>query len=149
MEYNGNLLVFLNEYLFAKEKGLPFQFSETVNVEHIMPASGHNIETIRKDAGIEDAKAFDAIVNQLGNKILLEENINKSISNDWFKTKKGSTVGSRQGYLKSSFGLASKLATYPKDTWEKEDIETATQKAAKRIADFIFSVVEKEEEPAC
>lgn len=137
--YDKNILVFLNEYLYAKENHLTFNFESNVNVEHIMPASGHNIEIIRMDASIETKQEFDDLANQLGNKILLEENINKSISNDWFKTKKGTTVQSKQGYLCSSFGLATELAKYNKDKWEKEDIELHTQKAAQRIADFIFA----------
>lgn len=104
-----------------------------------MPASGHNIEVIREDAGIEDADEFAALVNQLGNKILLEETINKSISNDWFKTKKGSTLKSRNGYVGSSFGFALDLAKWPKDRWEKDDITTATDNAARRITNFIFN----------
>lgn len=40
--YDKNILVFLNEYLYAKENHLTFNFESNVNVEHIMPASGHN-----------------------------------------------------------------------------------------------------------
>ena len=40
-----------------------------------------------KDAGIVDKEEFSSIVNTLGNKILLEEKINKHIGNEWFKTK--------------------------------------------------------------
>lgn len=138
-DYDKNVLVFLNEYLFAKENSLPFDFESTVNVEHIMPSSGHNVETIRADAGITTKEEFAVLSNQLGNKILLEEDINKSISNDWFKTKKGTTVQSKRGYQKSSFGMAIALAQYPKDRWGKEDIEEYTEKAAQRIADFIFN----------
>ena len=90
-DYDKNILVFLNEYLYAQNKGIPFKFESNVNVEHIMPASGHNVDTIRIDAGIGTREEFDNLVNKLGNKILLEENINKSVSNDWFKTKKGTT----------------------------------------------------------
>ncbi len=86
--YDKNLLVFLNEYLYAKNKGSKFDFTDNVNVEHIMPASGRNTSTIRTDAGIIDNDEFDSIVNQIGNKTLLEDAINKSIGNEWFKTKK-------------------------------------------------------------
>lgn len=137
-EYDKNILVFLNEYLYAKGNNITFDFSNSVNVEHIMPASGHNVDSIRADAGISTQEEFDSLVNLLGNKILLEEDINKSISNDWFKTKKGYTVRSRRGYRESAFGLASELTHYPKDLWGKEDIEMSTDKAARRIADFIF-----------
>lgn len=137
-DYDKNILVFLNEYLYAQNKGIPFKFESNVNVEHIMPASGHNVDTIRIDAGIGTREEFDNLVNKLGNKILLEENINKSVSNDWFKTKKGTTVQSKQGYLGSEFGLAIALAHYPKDKWKKSDIKQFTEDAAQRIANFIF-----------
>lgn len=138
-EYDKNVLVYLNEYLYAREKGLHFDFvPEKVNVEHIMPSSGHNIETIRVDAGMT-SEEFGDMVNMLGNKILLEEDINKHIGMDWFKTKKGTLVQNKKGYVGSSFGIASALSSYPKDTWRKEDIEVATQKAATRICNFIFS----------
>ncbi len=138
-EYQKNILVYLNEYLYAKEQNRNYDIDERTNVEHIMPASGHNIEVIRTDAGIEDPEEFAALVNQLGNKILLEEIINKTISNDWFKTKKGSLLSNKSGYVGSSFGFALDLAKCPKDRWEKDDIEQATEEAVKRISKFIFN----------
>ena len=46
-EYDKNILVYLNEYIYAKEHGRHFNFiPDKVNVEHIMPASGHNIEAV-------------------------------------------------------------------------------------------------------
>ena len=133
-EYDKNILVFLNEYLYAKEQNRNFDFDDRVNVEHIMPASGHNIEAIRMDAHIKTKEEFDALANLLGNKILLEEDINKSISNDWFKTKKGSTIQSKRGYKGSRYGMALDLSKYPKDKWGKKDIEDATAIVAERIA---------------
>lgn len=137
-EYDKNILVFLNEYLYAKEQNRNFDFDDRVNVEHIMPASGHNIEAIRMDAHIKTKEEFDALANLLGNKILLEEDINKSISNDWFKTKKGSTIQSKRGYKGSRYGMALDLSKYPKDKWGKKDIEVATAIVAERIVKFIF-----------
>lgn len=137
-EYDKNILVFLNEYLYAKEQNRNFDFDDRVNVEHIMPASGHNIEDIRMDAHIKTKEEFDALANLLGNKILLEEDINKSISNDWFKTKKGSTIQSKRGYKGSRYGMALDLSKYPKDKWGKKDIEDATAIVAERIVKFIF-----------
>lgn len=138
MEYNKNILVFLNEYLYAKEQNRMFDFAENVNIEHIMPASGRNIETIRIDAGIATKEEFNELVNLLGNKILLEEDINKRIGNDWFKTKKGSTIESRCGYRNSKFGMALDLVKYHSDTWGEADINAFTKNAAERISDFIF-----------
>lgn len=138
LEYDKNLLVFLNEYIYAKNKAVKFDFAENVNVEHIMPASGRNIETIRQDAGIIKEE-FNDIVNKLGNKILLEEDINKSIGNEWFKTKKQNSINSKSGYKDSRYAVALALISYPNDTWTKEDIDTATEKVAERIVTFIFN----------
>ena len=138
-EYDRNILVYLNEYIYAKEHGLSFDFTpDKVNVEHIMPASGHNIDAIRDDAGMTKEE-FDDMANLLGNKILLEEDINKHIGMDWFKTKKGTLVQDKKGYVGSRFGIASALSSYTSDKWGKDDIETANQKAAKRICRFIFN----------
>lgn len=139
MEYGKNILVYLNEYLYAKAHGQKFELDDNVNIEHIMPASGHNIESIRQDAMIASREEFTDIVNQLGNKILLEEDINKSISNDWFRTKKQNSINDKKGYKDSKYGIARRLVNFPKDQWTKEDIEAATHKAARRILDFIFS----------
>ena len=137
-EYDRNSLVFLNEYLYAKNNGSPYNLTGSINIEHIMPASGRELETIRIDAGIESKDEFQAIVNKLGNKILLEEDINKSIGREWFKTKKNYSVGKKLGYLDSKFALAVSLSKYSSDEWTKTDIEKNTIKAAQRIADFIF-----------
>lgn len=137
-EYDKNILVYLNEYIYAKEHGLSFDFtSDKVNVEHIMPSSGHNIDVVREDAGMT-MEEFDDMVNLLGNKILLEEDINKHIGMDWFRTKKGATVQAKKGYAGSRFGLASALSSYASDKWGKDDIEAANQKAAERICRFVF-----------
>ena len=136
--YEKNALVFLNEYLYSKKNGIRFNFSESVNIEHIMPASGHNIDIIREDAGIETQEEFDSIVNKLGNKILLEEDINKSIGKEWFKTKKQKSINDKSGYKDSKYAIAFDLVDYASDFWLKEDIETATNKAADRIVVFIF-----------
>ena len=104
-----------------------------------MPASGRNITTIRQDAGLPDKEEFNSIVNKLGNKILLEEDINKSIGNEWFKTKKQNSIHTKSGYKDSKYAIAVALTTYSKDTWTKEDIDTATNKAVERIVKFIFN----------
>jgi len=138
-EYDKNILVYLNEYLYAKSKSVKFDFAENVNIEHIMPASGRNIDIIRQDAGIYDKDEFNGIVNKLGNKILLEEDINKSISNEWFKTKKQSSINNKSGYKDSKYVIAVELTNYFKDTWNKDDIDTVTAMAAERIVKFIFN----------
>lgn len=141
-KYDKNILVYLNEYLYVKDHNLPFNLKNgiAVNVEHIMPGSGREKKTIRTDANMEEGE-FEYYVNLLGNKILLEDSLNKSISNDWFKTKK-------DNYIKSSFGIAKALSNYPADKWGKQDIEDATQKVAERIVDFIFKEEPKNDNPS-
>lgn len=136
--YDKNLLVYINEFLYAQSKGLKFDFDDNVNIEHIMPASGNNISTIREDARISDKEEFSMIVNKLGNKILLEEKINKSIGNEWFKTKKQTSINNKSGYKDSKYAIAVALTSYPSDIWTKDDIDTATNKGIERIVDFIF-----------
>lgn len=138
-EYDKNILVFLNEYIYTKNKGSEFDFIENVNVEHIMPASGRNISLIRIDAGIISEEDFIRVVNKLGNKILLEGDINKSLSNEWFRVKKQSLITDKMGYVNSKYAIAKSLTNYYKDKWEKDDIEQATAKVASRIVKFIFS----------
>lgn len=143
-DYRKNVLVFLNEYLYAKEKELRFDFADNVNIEHIMPASGHDIESIRINAGITTKEEFDNLVNQLGNKILLEDKINQSIGREWFQTKKQKTVDEKAGYKNSAYNIAKALVDYPSDVWTKDDIENATKKVVTRLLNFIFGKKEEQ-----
>lgn len=137
-DYRKNVLVFLNEYLYARDHELKFDFTETVNIEHIMPASGHDIESIRINAGIPSKEDFDNLVNQLGNKILLEDKINQSIGREWFQTKKQKTVSEKAGYKDSRYNIAKALVDYPSNVWTRKDIEMATSKVSSRLLNFIF-----------
>ena len=129
-DYDKNILVYLNELLFAKEYNVDFDLGDKYDVEHIMPASGHNIASIQCDADIKDKEEFGEIVNKLGNKILLEQEINRAISNDWFRTKVHK--GSRFSYANSRYPVALTLANSYKDIekpmWSKDDIFKATDK---------------------
>lgn len=141
-DYDGYALVYLNEYLFARKKGLPFSIGTKYDIEHIMPYSGKNIQEIRKDADIKDDEEFGIIVNKLGNKILLEEKINRSIGNEWFRTKISTKLENKTGYIDSQYPIACELVKKYKEAskpyWKKDDIVEATQKAINRIASFIF-----------
>ena len=131
-------LVYLNEYLYAKEGEWDFKIVEHTDIEHIMPKSGLNREHILKEAGFTDGDEFNNYAERLGNKILLEADINRGIADAWFKTKKENSVTSRGGYRDSSYRLPTRIVSYPSDTWGKEDIEKMTEKAADRIINFIF-----------
>jgi hypothetical protein len=142
-EYDKNILVFLNEYLFAKSKELTLTLTDKEDIEHIMPGSGKNLSEIRKDAGINDEIEFSNLVNKLGNKILLEDKVNRSIGNEWFRTKIQTSVTAKSGYKDSRFAIANALVEHYKDVavpyWSKDDINNATTKISQRISSFIFS----------
>lgn len=141
-DYNGNALVYLNEYLFAKNHGITFELGTKYDIEHIMPYSGGNLQEIRKDAGIDNEDEFRDIVNKLGNKILLEEKINRAIGNEWFRTKVSTKLENKTGYIDSKYPLARALVSQYQNTnkpyWKKDDILSATDKASNRIVKFIF-----------
>jgi len=108
-DYDGNVLVYLNEFLFAKEKGLSFTLGTKYDIEHIMPYSGNNLQEIRKDAEIDSEEEFYGVVNKLGNKILLEEKINRAIGNEWFRTKVSTKLENKTGYIDSKYPIARAL----------------------------------------
>ena len=143
LEYDKNILVYLNEFLFAQENGCSFNLGAKYDIEHIMPASGSNVDIIRKDAQIKDEDEFKDTVNKLGNKIILEEKINRAIGNEWFRTKVSTKLSDKTGYIDSNYPIASALVKeYEKDIkpyWCKSDIENATKKASDRIVNFIFN----------
>lgn len=140
--YEKHNLVILNEYIYAKNNGVTFNIDDQYNIEHIMPASGKEIEGISRGALMENLDEFNLFVNKIGNKILLESKINQSVSNTWFKMKIASTV-KNNGYQKSKYPLANHLVEKYKDAenkvcWTKFDISNATSKAAEKIVKFIF-----------
>lgn len=141
-DYDGNVLVYLNEFLFAKEKGMSFTLGTKYDIEHIMPYSGNNLQEIRKDAEIDSEEEFYGVVNKLGNKILLEEKINRAIGNEWFRTKVSTKLENKTGYIDSKYPIAralvSKYQSANKPYWKKDDIMSATDKASDRIVRFIF-----------
>lgn len=110
-DYDGNVLVYLNEFLFAKEKGLSFTLGTKYDIEHIMPYSGNNLQEIRKDAEIDSEEEFYGVVNKLGNKILLEEKINRAIGNEWFRTKVSTKLENKTGYIDSKYPIARALVS--------------------------------------
>ena len=105
-------------------------------------SSGKNLQEIRRDANIYSEEEFKDVVNKLGNKILLEEKINRAIGNEWFRTKVSTKLEDKTGYVDSSYPIACELVrkyrNNDKPYWKKEDIGEATEKAADRILRFIL-----------
>ena len=141
-DYDGNALVYLNEYLFAQEKGMSFMLGAKYDIEHIMPCSGCNLQEIKNDAEIGSEAEFGSFVNKLGNKILLEEKINRAIGNECFRTKVSTRLENKTGYIDSKYPIACALVSQYRDAdkpfWKKNDIAAATDKAGDRIVKFIF-----------
>ncbi|MGN0940137.1 MAG: HNH endonuclease family protein, partial [Selenomonadaceae bacterium] len=142
MSYDGYTLVYLNEYLFAKERGMEFKMGSKCDIEHIVPSSGNNLDAIREDAGFADKDEFKGSVNKIGNKILLEERINRAIGNEWFRVKVSTKLCDRTGYIDSNYPIArylvEKYRSKAKPFWKKKDIQAATKEASERIVRFIF-----------
>lgn len=142
LDYTKNPLVYLDEYIYCKKEGRKFILPEKYEIEHIMPRSGRNIEQIREDAGLNKKEEFLDIVNKLGNKILLEDNINRSLSNEWFRSKIQSSIKEKAGYKDSVFCLPVKIAEKYEDRdkpkWTVEDINNRNEVIAENIMDFIF-----------
>jgi uncharacterized protein with ParB-like and HNH nuclease domain len=142
-DYDKHDIVYLNEYLFAKEIGKKLEIGSDIDIEHIMPQSGKNKSIIQHDALIVDDAMFSDYINKIGNKILLEYNINRSIGNEWFRTKISTKIGDKSGYINSKYPLATyfveKYKNSDKPYWTKDDIDKATEDASNRIVNFIFS----------
>lgn len=134
-----NSILYVNEYLYALEQGKEYNLEGGIDIEHIMPQSGLNRENIMADAGFSSQEEFQEYAEKLGNKILLESVINRGIGDAWFRTKKENNITSGRGYIGSRFPIAHSLVNYDSDTWTKNDIDKATEKAAERIANFVFS----------
>lgn len=134
----SNSLLYINEFLFSIETGAQFNLEGNIDIEHIMPQSGRNRENIMLDAGFDNQEEFREYAEKIGNKILLEADINRGIGDAWFRTKRENSITSGHGYIGSKFPIAKSLVNYPKSVWTKTEIELATERAARRIANFIF-----------
>lgn len=139
LEYGSSALVCLNEFLIARESGDLDEFNLDANpeIEHIMSKSIRNRSAVMHDVGIDDPEEFNRFVDRLGNKILLESSINKSISDSLFRSKIDF------GYKKSRYPRAKQLASTYENVnnrfWGKKEIEEATEIAVERILQFIYN----------
>lgn len=140
-DYEKNDLVYLNEYLFAKEEGKELKIDSDIDIEHIMPQSAKYREAIQRDAGI-DEDVINNYINKIGNKILLEYKINRTIGNEWFREKISNTISKKSGYVNSEYPLAQALVKKYEHNlrpyWTKNDIDMFTAEACDRIVKFVF-----------
>lgn len=72
----------------------------------------------------------------------MEEKINRSIGNEWFRTKISYVSLDKFSYANSSYPIACSLVKKYKEIdkpyWGKNDIERATQKNVERIMNFSY-----------
>lgn len=139
-DYKGGSMIYLNEYLFDKQN---FAIYNECDIEHIMPDSGRNIPSIQSDAGISNKEEFEEYVNKVGNKILLESEINRGIGNDWFRNKLLKYQNSHYMIAKNLYDINKNILTNSnqgnvKPEWKKQDIEKATDDAITRIINYLF-----------
>lgn len=127
-------VVCLNEYLYAGEK-----LAAGFDIEHIMPKNMSTWTTTATTAGFADENEIAEYLEKLGNKIPLELEINRALGPAYFAHKRRHTIESKTGYQNSQFAIAKGLVNNRSEHWLKADIDTATEKAAKRIADWLFN----------
>ncbi|WP_267891347.1 DUF262 domain-containing protein [Helicobacter bizzozeronii] len=114
-------LVALNMYLKYPEQ--PTGVCEKPEIEHIFPKKWQTnyVHLSQKEA--------NALVESIGNKILLEKPLNIKASNGYFDAKKAK-------YAKSKFLEAQDLAKFPKSDWLLEDIKARTEEIYQRLYAF-------------
>ncbi|BDQ28879.1 hypothetical protein ASB7_07160 [Helicobacter ailurogastricus] len=114
-------LVALNMYLKYPEQDT--EVCEKPEIEHIFPKKWQTnyVKLSQKEA--------NALVESIGNKILLEKPLNIKASNGYFDAKKPK-------YAKSKFLEAQDLAKFPKSDWLLEDIKARTEEIYQRLYAF-------------
>ncbi|WP_269431181.1 DUF262 domain-containing protein [Helicobacter heilmannii] len=114
-------LVALNMYLKYPEQ--PTGVCEKPEIEHIFPKKWQTnyVKLNQKEA--------NALVESIGNKILLEKPLNIKASNGYFDAKKSK-------YAKSKFLEAQDLAKLAKSDWLLEDIKARTEEIYQRLYAF-------------
>lgn len=105
----SNSLLYINEFLFAIETGAQFNLEGNIDIEHIMPQSGRSRENIMLDTGFDNQEEFREYAEKIGNKLLLEADINRGIGDAWFRTKRENSITSGHGYIGSKFPIANSL----------------------------------------
>jgi uncharacterized protein with ParB-like and HNH nuclease domain len=112
-------LILLHTYMNENQKEI---VPETFDIEHIFPKKWQNTNY----NGWENNEAV-YYLDKFGNKVAIEKKLNIQAGNNYFGNKKNK-------YAKSSIESVKQLAFYPKDDWNKEDIEN-------REKDFLSDIV--------
>ena len=127
-----NLLPRLCASVDENEKKTPIKDIESlvfvenkIDIEHIQ--SRNDQDTAIRD---EIKAQWGDLLNSIGNLMVLEYSINRSIGNNGFEKKK-------ESYKKSKFTTVKQLAT--KTIWNKQEAEIRRDQEVEKITDFLYS----------
>jgi len=123
-----NLVCRLLEALHKEElEDLDSIFSGGYDIEHIQAYNDHDVgqrEQIWNDWG--------TLLNSIGNLMLLEFDVNRSISNQPFHFK-------RKQYLKSRFNIAKQIASLDVPEWTLSTAKQKLESDTARLSQFLFN----------
>ncbi|MBN2825120.1 MAG: DUF262 domain-containing protein, partial [Campylobacterales bacterium] len=126
-----NIVVRMSAALDEKENSTPLKdieklvFQNDIDIEHIQARNDENVEERAKII-----EAWGSELNAIGNLVILEQKINRSISNKPFEEKKNR-------YRKSDFKSVKDLSQQP--SWEINDAKNRREKEVEKIEKFLYS----------
>jgi len=126
-----NIVVRMSAALDEKENNTPLKdieklvFDSDIDIEHIQARNDENV-----DERARIIQEWGSELNAIGNLVILEQNINRSISNKPFEEKKNR-------YIKSDFKSVKDLSQQP--SWEINDAENRRKKEVEKIEKFLYS----------
>lgn len=110
----------IEAHLSAEAGMIPFGRSPQQHLEHIMP----KVPTVADWGHVKTDDRYDTYVHRIGNLLVLEADINKTIKNKSYNVKVGSSPGLSKNYTHSTLKLPMKTNTYLKSgNWDFSSIE--------------------------
>ena len=125
---NKNLLCWIVEYFnfFTSNKST----EEFINLFHIK----YDIEHIHATANNQECQGIDKnLQNSIGNLMLLEYDINRSIQDDTFENKKDKTK--KKNYTQSDFPTVNLICSC--DKWDKQQIEKRKEDLVSKLYEYL------------
>jgi hypothetical protein len=125
-----NLVCRMVEALFPS-KPIEFEkiFCDGYDIEHI--CSYHDKDNNKREDVWQKWKEAGVSINGLGNLMLLEYKLNRSIKNDDFDKK-------RPKYVESKLREAEFIAALPNSVWSPKAAESKLERNTKRLIDYLF-----------
>lgn len=127
-----NLICILSDYFDEKAYGVPLERLKTLYNE------GFDIEHIHANANEKEGTDIDEnLQNSIGNLMLLEYDINRSIGCLPFKEKKERSQGNLC-YKDSQYASVKKISMF--EDWGLTEVQQRRQEEIEKIADFLFNL---------